>query len=135
MDLLFELDWCEVAQRTVEPLVVVEDFDERDDRPADLDDRAPGLAVYQFLLESGEPALANGVVPALAFRRQALHTVMGFRKARNSVEVYCDPRSREPDTAAVAPGSGLEAAERVAVGNLIANDASCSAVADDLHSW
>jgi hypothetical protein len=61
VDLLFELDWCEVAQRTVEPLVVVEDFDERGDSPADLGDRGPGLAVYQFLLESGEPALANGV--------------------------------------------------------------------------
>ena len=36
MDLQFVLDRCEVAQRTVEPLVVVEDFDERDDRPADL---------------------------------------------------------------------------------------------------
>ena len=80
MDLLFELDWCEVAQRTVEPLVVVEDFDERDDSPADLGDRGPGLAVYQFLLESGEPALANGVVPALAFTRQALYAVMGFQQ-------------------------------------------------------
>jgi hypothetical protein len=53
-DLLFEPDWCEVAPRTVEPLVVVEDFDERDSSPADLGDRGPGVAVYQFLLESGE---------------------------------------------------------------------------------
>src|SRR3954447_24142030 len=80
VDLLFVLDWCEVAQRTVEPLVVVEDFDEPDDRPADLGDRGPGLAVDQFLLESREPALADGVVPALALTRQALHAVVGCQQ-------------------------------------------------------
>jgi hypothetical protein len=65
LDLLFVLDGCEVAQGAVEPLVVVEDFDELDDGPADLGDRGPRLPVDQLLFESREPALANGVVPAL----------------------------------------------------------------------
>ena len=68
MDLLFVLDGCEVAQRAVEPLAVVEDLDELDDGPADLGDRGPRLPVDQLFLEGREPAFTNGVGP-----RRQLH--------------------------------------------------------------
>jgi hypothetical protein len=65
LDLLFVFDGGEVAQRAVEPLAVVEDLDELDDGPADLGDRGPRLPVDQLFFDGGEPALADGVVPAL----------------------------------------------------------------------
>jgi hypothetical protein len=51
LDLLFVFDWGEVAQGAVESLAVVEDFDELDDGPADLENSGPRLAVDQLFFE------------------------------------------------------------------------------------
>ena len=68
---------AEVVEGAVEPLAVVEHFDELEDRSAHLGSGGPGLAVDQFLLEGREPRLADRVVPALTLTRQALDPLVG----------------------------------------------------------
>ena len=80
MDLLFVFDGCEVAQRAVEPLAVVEDLDELDDGPADLGDRGPRLPVDELFLEGREPAFTNGVVPTLAGATETLGRLVGLEQ-------------------------------------------------------
>jgi hypothetical protein len=69
---LFELDRRQVVEGAVESLAVVEHLDEFEDGPPDLSTSRPGLAVDQLGFQGGEPALTDGIIPALPFSRKAL---------------------------------------------------------------
>jgi len=72
VDLGLVLGRTEVVERAVNPLPIVENLDELEDRPANLSFGRPRLAVNEFFFERRKPALPNGVVPALAFAGKAL---------------------------------------------------------------
>jgi len=56
----------------VKPVSVVENLDELEDCSANLNFGRPRLAVDELFFERREPALPDGVVPALALSRKAL---------------------------------------------------------------
>lgn len=61
-----------VADRGMQPLLVVEDFDELEDRSARSAARGPCVPVDEFELERCEKRFGDSVVPALAGSRQRL---------------------------------------------------------------
>ena len=70
------LNGAQHAQGRTEPLAVVEDLDELEDGLAGPGQRGPGVAVDQLVFQGREPALADGVVPALGRPGEALDDVV-----------------------------------------------------------
>ena len=74
-DLSLELLRTQVPQTLMEPLAIIEPFDERKDLPAGVVPGVIRLVMDQFILQGTEEALCDRIVVAIAFaahaRRQA----------------------------------------------------------------
>jgi hypothetical protein len=77
----------------MEPLAVVEHLDELEDGLTSLGPGGPGVTVDQLVLQGGEPAFTDRVVPALRRPREALSDVICLEQLGEMLRGVLPPQS------------------------------------------
>ena len=87
----FELQRTEISQALMQPLAIVEAFDERKDLPARLVPRVIRLVMNEFILERAEEAFRHGIVIAIALAAHARRDAELREVPWYATLLYCAP--------------------------------------------